>query len=171
MGYLEQFVRIKKGKGKNVTTTVKLPEETFYTLRNYCDNLGITLTEAIYLLVERELKEAGSNNIQQHTKYKEINHEIAATIQPNTEYEEEHTPHIQQNTTKRSSSTSSSIRFNTTEYVINEELPCPICEKWVSRGNYSRHAKGHDLTTQEIFELHQDKTKEMVQHRKEALSM
>lgn len=157
MAYLERFARTKREKEKSVTTTIKLPESTFYSLREYCESLGITVTEAIYLLVDRELKEAERSDIQ-------------SISEPIRKYEEAATSSIPHNTPRRRPPSSSS-RFNTNEYSINDELPCPLCGKWVSRGNYARHTKGHDLTTQEMFEQHREKALEMVQQRKEALLM
>jgi antitoxin component of RelBE/YafQ-DinJ toxin-antitoxin module len=56
MGYLKQFAKEpKKGKGETVVLTARLPESLYEDFKGYCDSLGLSISEAINLLVEQEM--------------------------------------------------------------------------------------------------------------------
>ncbi len=46
------------------------------------------------------------------------------------------------------------------------ELPCPICDNWYSKTNFSRHAKNHNITTQELLEGNKKRVLQMIDERK-----
>ena len=67
---------------------------------------------------------------------------------------------------------SNTNRFVTTQWQVDAQLPCPYCGQWLAATNFSRHAKRHLTTTQDIFtnEKFREKIKEMIQAKKEELS-
>jgi antitoxin component of RelBE/YafQ-DinJ toxin-antitoxin module len=56
MSYLEQFKEKPKVNGKTDTRTIRLPHETNLEFEAYCNNLNITVSKAIRLLMEKELE-------------------------------------------------------------------------------------------------------------------
>ncbi|WNS78769.1 hypothetical protein RRU94_02145 [Domibacillus sp. DTU_2020_1001157_1_SI_ALB_TIR_016] len=157
MSYLEQFARNKRRKEPSTVLTARLPDSLYGDFKERCDELGLSISEAIYLLVEREItadqkaaKETAAY-ISEHIQ----NGEEAAT---NTKPIIKHTAKIKMNTK----------RFTMKQWKVDGELPCPICSSWTNAKSFSRHAKKHHMTTQTIFTNQEyiEKANEMVEQRK-----
>ncbi|MCI2255599.1 hypothetical protein L2D08_14595 [Domibacillus sp. PGB-M46] len=162
MSYLEQFARNKRRKESSTVLTARLPDSLYDDFKERCDELGLSISEAIYLLVEREItadqkaaKEAASY-ISEHIQ----KGEEAAT---NTKPVIEHTVKMKLNTKQ----------FTVKQWKVDKELPCPVCNSWSNATNFSRHAKKHNTTTQAIFtnEEYIKKANNMVQQRKAEQNM
>ncbi|HDU1185823.1 TPA: hypothetical protein REU56_002933 [Listeria monocytogenes] len=55
MSYLEQFARNKKSKEETEVLTARLPKTLYGNFKNYCDDLGLSISEGVCLLVEKEM--------------------------------------------------------------------------------------------------------------------
>lgn len=49
-----------------------------------------------------------------------------------------------------------------TEWEIDNQVPCGICEAWIRKSNIARHCKGtHYIEVVEMFSTHYEEAKEM----------
>ncbi|WMX58488.1 hypothetical protein [Peribacillus sp. R9-11] len=145
MTYLEQFARNRRRREKTEVLTARIPESLYGDFKGYCDELNLSISEAVCLLIER---------LAITDEYK-MNDDVVDT---NTK--------VVNKVPKRSNSNTS--RFVTTQWQVDAQLPCPYCGQWLAATNFSRHAKRHITTTQDIFtnEKFRDKIKEMIQAKK-----
>lgn len=152
MGRLDKYARQSKQKEPSKVLPIRLPESTYIEFRQRCEELGLSMSEAGYLLIKEEI-----NDGIYYTTYTK---EVAATTEPlNPLIQKEH-----HSTTKKAYLPST--RWTSTPYEVNNELPCPLCNQWYSKANFSRHAKHHQLTTREILESHEDIVEQMIQSRR-----
>lgn len=163
MGYLEQFSRNRRRKEKTEVLTARLPKSLYSEFKLHCDELGLSISEAVYLLVEREMKgiESVSDELATSTEYK-VNHEA---VEANTHVDKMNDDVVAVNTRKTKSNPK---RFTTKQWKINGQLPCPVCGEWKASENFSRHAKMHGMTTEQIFksEEYEDQIKAMIEEKK-----
>lgn len=152
MGYLENFARKSKSKEKSIVLTARLPESLYEDFKEHCEDLGLSISEAVYLLVDKEMKD--QEVPKTHTTDYKNNYDVVVT---NT-IEEKPKP------IKRTANTT---RFTTKPWVVDGDLPCPICGQWVSASNFSRHAKQHGTNTHAVFtnDGHLEKVNEMIKKR------
>ncbi|SDX04831.1 hypothetical protein SAMN05444487_10984 [Marininema mesophilum] len=68
MGYLESFRRPKAPKYKKFT--VRLSWRVYRQFKKYCDRLGLSLNEAIHLLIKHELEQTNNPNELIHPPYR-----------------------------------------------------------------------------------------------------
>ncbi|MDR4191063.1 hypothetical protein FO521_30670, partial [Bacillus pseudomycoides] len=54
-GYLEKYARNKRRKEKSEVLKERLPHNLYEDFKTYCDDLGLPISEAVCLLVEREM--------------------------------------------------------------------------------------------------------------------
>lgn len=80
MGYLEQFARNQRRKEQTEVLTARLPRSLYNDFKTRCDELGLSISEAVYLLVEREMKGLDSVSDEPATtiEYK-MNDDVVAT--------------------------------------------------------------------------------------------
>ena len=144
MGYLEQFARNRRSKEKTEVLTARLPQSLYGDFKVYCDELGLSISEAVCLLVEHEIKgiesEVNTKNDINNDKEKHI--VVVENTNTNTNVVE-----VKQKT----SGTNTSKRFTVKHWVVDGELPCPKCNQWVKQSNFARHAKHHGSNTVEFF--------------------
>lgn len=175
MRYLEKFAR-KRNKEATEVLTARLPESLYHEFKTYCDSLGLSISEAVSLLVEREVR---GETPEQQTHNEHITHTSLHTnadkkndvvVIPNTNDIKKNDVVVTSNTNEYTpKQKSSNSGFVTTPWKINEKLPCPICRSWISATNFSRHAKEkHQTITKEIFtdESYLAIANEMVQDKK-----
>ncbi|MDM5294647.1 hypothetical protein QUF81_15905 [Peribacillus simplex] len=55
MPYLKQFVRNWRRREKTKVLTALIPESLYGDFKGYCDELNLFISEAICLLIEREM--------------------------------------------------------------------------------------------------------------------
>lgn len=147
MGYLEQFARNKRRKEKSEVLTARLPHSLYEDFKTYCDELGLSISEAVCLLVEREM--TGSDNafdeVATTKEYIKNTNSSDDEVKTNTKST---TNVVKKNTKENNLNTK---RFTVKQWVVNDKLPCPICGEWKTAGNFLRHAKTHGMTTEQIF--------------------
>lgn len=166
MGYLEQFARNTRRKEKSEVLTARLPQSLYSEFKQYCDELGLSISEAVCLLVEREMDSVdGAPSEIATTKEYILNDDVVVV---NTKANTSVVSDVVRK--KRNVSRTNTNRFTTKQWVIKGELPCPICNQWASASNFARHAKQHDSTTQDIFtdEENLKRVKEMMEERNRA---
>lgn len=151
MGYLENFARNRRTREKTEVLTARLPEGLYKDFKGYCDEIGLSISEAVYLLVQREM-----DSLEREATTEEI--------QPTTD-EYKPTANVAKPTTRRIGTTTA--RFTTKQWQVNGELPCPKCGEWVSASNFARHAKQHGSNTHTMFtdETNLIKVEEMIKDR------
>ncbi|WP_050183973.1 hypothetical protein [Domibacillus robiginosus] len=157
MSYLEQFARNKRRKEPSTVLTARLPDSLYENFKEHCDELGLSMSEAIYLLVEREItvnQKTGKESAAYISKHIQSGEEAATNTRP-----------VIKDTIKMQTNTK---RFTVKQWEVDRELPCPICNSWSNAGNFSRHAKKHYTNTQAIFTNQEyiKKADEMVRQRK-----
>lgn len=168
MGYLEQFARNRRSKEKSEVLTARLPTSLYSDFKTYCDELGLSISEAVCLLVEREMAgvEPAAGEVATTKEYIKNDDVVEVNTEINTEVVERKKDVVKQNTRRINSNTN---RFTTTQWKINGQLPCPICSEWKDAGNFARHAKNsHEMTTEQIFtnEKYQDKINAMIEEKR-----
>ena len=172
MSYLKQFAR-KPGKGvKTETITSRVPTEIYDQFKRHCDNLGLSLSEAVYLLVKRET-ELISKGIQENTYEKQTvsipskNEDVLELSFDDKAINSKNDmiSNLKTTDTNKKSSSKAAPRSLKKQFELDGKVPCPICNTWQSSANFSRHAKSHNKTTEEIFEQHTEKAREMYQTR------
>jgi antitoxin component of RelBE/YafQ-DinJ toxin-antitoxin module len=170
MSYLKQFSRNKRNKGKTEMLTARVPEKAYNEFKNHCEELGLSISEAVNLLINKELlsieEELEEEEIQNNTNEIDNDHKLI-TFAINSNHHNsgnDKKSNIKKNI-EESKVQSSSGRFTTTRWKVQEELPCPLCDMWVSSANFARHAKSHGTTTKEIFTTHSEKADGMVKER------
>ncbi|MGE7219656.1 hypothetical protein ACQKJC_24780 [Priestia koreensis] len=151
MSYLRQLSSSSNDKAKTEPVTTRLTKGEFEAFTTLCNETGFSVAEALRLLIQKELSDTSD------TVYKNDDKMLQNV------YEIDDKP--QQNVYKRIRTGNSSSRFTTNKWKMNNELPCPICESWISAANFSRHAKQHEMTTAEIFTIHKEKADEMLHER------
>src|SRR6476620_2975230 len=55
MGYLEQVAKNRRSKEKTDVLTARIPESLYNDFKDYCNHLGFSISQAVYLLVKREM--------------------------------------------------------------------------------------------------------------------
>lgn len=173
VGYLEQFARNKRSKEKSEVLTARLPHSLYNDFKTYCDELGLSISEAVCLLVEREVS---SVKPLENTAMNEISTTLERNVNTSSNTDNSEVvvkPNTKVNTVKKTSTTkpttNESKRFTTNPWKVNDKLPCPICEKWYAATNFSRHAKDHGTTTEQLLtdEQYKDKVNSMVAEQTE----
>lgn len=156
MDILKNYARTTNKEPTEVTS-VRIPKNMYKEFKHHCERYGLSITEAINILIRNEL---GGN-------LKEVNYEDAPKKIQEQLPQESSSPSVKLPTQPaRSQPRKQTGRFVTTEYQVDGELPCPICGEWKSSTNFARHVKtNHKKTTQEIFTENHEKAISMVKAR------
>ncbi|RAT01417.1 hypothetical protein A6E27_23070 [Bacillus cereus] len=135
--------------------SLRIPRSIYNKYKEHCDQYGLSLAEATAILIKTELGDS----------YKAPSREdVAKTIQKELPKQ----PTSIQTVSPKKQTNSNTGRFLTTQYRVEDELPCPICGEWKSHTNFARHVKSnHGKTTQEIFTEYHEKAISMVKARRE----
>lgn len=173
MGYLEKFARNRRIKENTTVLTARLPESLYGDFKGYCDDLGLSISEAVCLLVEREMVTLqGESETALAIEYKTSDDVFTTNTDEHNEIVKSNTDKhkVNTNVVKKHANTSkaNTKRFTTKPFEVNNKLPCPICGEWKSASNFSRHAKDeHGSTTEDIFtnEEYKEKVKAMIQEK------
>ena len=151
---LQQFAK-KRKKEQTTVITARLPNSKYNLFKKYCDDLGLSINEAINLLIEAELKEV--DIIIQNEA--DVNQVTIDDVINESEY-------VEEKVNTKVNTKVSEKRFVYEPYMNHEnKVACPICEKFYSKSNYVKHAKQqHEMTSEELLtsEIYQDKIKEMI---------
>ena len=145
---MERFARKREGT-RSKTITARLDPDSYKRFKEHCNSLGLTVSEAVALLVEKEIRgedrEPTTKTI--HSEHKEIQlYTSSSSPRP--------TPPRRRSGGRR--------RFTYAPYVVKGKAPCPICETWISRGNLARHMDQHDTNTEEAYKANMEKVRAMV---------
>lgn len=162
---LQQFAK-KRKKEQTTVITARIPNSNYKSFKKYCDDLGLSINEAINILVNNELKELTEVSTEVIEDNEIDKNQVTIDDVINNVDEDESEVNTEINTDKNTKGNNK--RFTTKQYEIDKELPCPICSTWQKATNYNRHVKNHVTSRKEIFtnEKYQDKIKAMIEARK-----
>ena len=216
---LRQYAK-KAQKEETTVITARLPQGRYERFKSYCDDLGLSINEAVNLLIEIELKsEAKGENsadiqetqedknqvtIDDVINYssddeKNMNNKVNNEVNKNVSRETNNDDSAEMNTkviqpkiinsakselavtaekksTKMAKSDSAennnnNKRFTVKPFVVDNQLPCPICYNWYDKSNFARHVKSqHNKNTEQFFTEHKDKALEMIETKKAELA-
>lgn len=154
MDILKNYARMVNKEPTEVTS-VRIPKSLHKSFKKHCENYGLGIAEAINILIKNELGDAYKQHLhddESNKLQKQLPKKLSSAVKKIT----------------KQSSRSNSGRFLTTQYRVEDELPCPICGEWKSHTNFARHVKtNHGKTTQEIFTEYHEKAISMVKARRE----
>lgn len=162
MGYLERFAREQRGN-RSRTITARVDPDTDKRFKEQCDRLGLTVSEAVALLIEREVRGEAEGKAGEPEANRGGIHDEHEEKQMYTYSTQKHTPTRRQRAGKRSGGGG---RFTYAPYVVKGKAPCPICRTWISRGNLARHMDQHDTNTEEAYKAHMETVEKMVEQAK-----
>lgn len=155
LGKLNKYARQSKSKEPSKVLPIRLPQSVYEQFRQLCDELGLSMSEAGFLLIREELEDS---------LYNKTTNEVAVTTERTQKsIHPESTSYTRNNTGKPSSF---STRWTSISYEVENELPCPLCHQWYSKANFSRHAKNHNTTTKELLESNEETVYTMINERK-----
>lgn len=155
MSHLRKYRRPERTKGKyTVSISFRVSQEMFDQWQAYCDNeLNLDMSEAMRLMIEEELKAAKKETLPP-----------PAAGSPRLVSAPSPLP------TKKRTLPRSQFggRFTVNPWDVQGRVPCPICENWHNRSNYSRHARtAHDMSSQELIEGNKEKADAMVKQARD----
>lgn len=156
----------RKEKSKSVVVTGRVSEDVYNKFKEICDSAGFSVSEAVRLLVINEVTPKKHVSQQESKPRPEPSSVATPHYEPKPLQSDMKPPQPKPIKSFNPTMNPNNFgRFNTNKWKFNNMLPCPICNKWVSATNFSRHAKvNHDnSTTEEIFTTYADKADEMVQ--------
>ncbi|MBT2718313.1 hypothetical protein [Bacillus sp. ISL-57] len=170
MGLLKKMSKKTEKESRNQPIATRLTESEHTAFVNLCEETGYSVAEALRLLVQQEIKgeddEMFTKRIQTFTERKQFESESKQIEPTHTQLP----PKTNTTVDNRKRIATATGRWTANEWKVNDELPCTICDAWVSASNFSRHLKKHgEITTQEFFTEHADKANEMVEQRKGTL--
>lgn len=150
MSYLRKFAREQVEDKKDKTFSIRVPSSFFLEFENHVNSLGLNVSESVYLLMQKEVNDAREKKrIQGNTNV--IQEEGSRHTSVNRD-DDKKTRRVKQRDDRESKNGG---RFFVDRWLIDGQLPCPVCEKWINRKNFSRHARTmHEMTTQELIERH-----------------
>ncbi|MGG1483531.1 ribbon-helix-helix domain-containing protein [Peribacillus castrilensis] len=170
MGILTKLSKKKGKEPRNQPISSRLTESEYKAFEELCIETGYSMSEALRLLVQQEIKgndeDTFTERIQNYSESKQVDAESKPTEPIRTPIP--YKPSTNVVNRKRVATTTG--RWTANEWKVNDELPCTICDSWVSASNFSRHLKKlHDnVSTQEFFTKYADRANEMVKERIES---
>lgn len=168
MSLLEANKRSEK-TNKTVVATSRITEKEYKDFKELCDRTGFSVSEAIRVLIQGELSPETPKRAEKPAQRKSA--PVVESV-ASEEYTEETPPEYSIPTLKpfnpRSRPPRSSFgRFTTEKWKVENFLPCPICNTWVSSSNFSRHVKSNhnNMTSEELFTQYEAEADQMVADR------
>jgi antitoxin component of RelBE/YafQ-DinJ toxin-antitoxin module len=171
---LQAFAK-KRKKEETTVITARIPNSKYNAFKKYCDDLGLSINEAINILINDELKEASKVNneiiqdviddVNQVTIDDVINSEseVSATVNNEVMADDEKEVNTKVNTKVNAS------RFTYDSFEIDKQIPCPICNEWFDKSNFARHTKNkHKQSPQQILlnDEYKEQLNNMIESRK-----
>ena len=145
---LERYARRATVGRRDKVIRARLPGDLYERFRDHCTRLGLTISEAVFLLIRDEVDRpgpgGGRKDYMEGPERRTEGHTVA-------------TPRPQAIRTRRSR------RFVVAPYVVDGMVPCPECKTWVSRSNISRHMRDlHDSDTETVYKANLETVEAMV---------
>lgn len=162
MGYLRKYARRRKERTEVITARVDA--DTYKQFKEYVEGLGLTISEAVALLIEKEVNEVSADV---YTAVSIENTDVYETTTKSTTVDTPvYKPKPKRNT--RVSQPRKSGGFSIKDYEVDGKVPCPLCREWYSYKNFSRHCKEiHGVnSTQEVIEGREEIVKELAEKRR-----
>lgn len=164
MGLLEKYGRKKTGEKRNRQIGAKIEPSLFDDFSAHCDNLGLSVSDGIRYLIIEELTKDKADKVQSETAITSIDNSVITNMKPDvppvgTKGNTEVRPKVQQPQKKTS--------VNMTGWMINNKLPCPICERWGHRKSFRRdHATKHGYeSSYDMIQSHLWKVEQMIKEK------
>lgn len=157
MSYLRKYRRPDRIKGKyTVSMSFRVSQEMYNQWQAYCDKeLNLDSSEALRLMIEEELKAV-----------KRESSPSSAAGSPRLVSVSSPVPTEKKNLPR----SRFGGRFTVNPWEVQGRVPCPICENWHHRSNYSRHARtAHDMSSQELIEGNKEKADAMAEEARASI--
>jgi antitoxin component of RelBE/YafQ-DinJ toxin-antitoxin module len=184
MSLMKQYARNKRNKENTIVLTARLPESLYNKFQSYCEEYGFSLSEAVNLLIDNEVssietdiepntKDVKMNDVETKVNTVEYNENTnkdelnTITVEMNTVENKEVKANTNKSQTTTPKRTTNTKRFTVQPFVVEGELPCPVCDKWINHSNFARHAKKqHEMSTEEFFNEYKDQINTMIEAKK-----
>lgn len=172
MSLLEANKRSEK-TNKTVVATSRITEKEYKDFKELCDRTGFSVSEAIRVLIQGELNPETPKRAEKPAQRKPAPVVAPVVAVENTEEAspEYSTPAPKSFNPKSRPIRSNFGRFTTEKWKVENFLPCPICNTWVSSSNFSRHVKTNhnNMTSEELFTQYEAEADQMVADRNAAM--
>jgi hypothetical protein len=179
-----------KQRGKkdtlNCPVSTRLSKSEYEKFEQLCENTGYKMSEALRMLIVNELNTSGKQNVYDTKRLQYVNDTfVDKSIQNDTNGKQSVNESIQNENKsiqdddgkvivgdqvfeKKKTTSGRKGRFSLNRWKVDNRVPCPICEEWVSAANFSRHAKDiHKSNTKAIFDNLEEKADELVRTLKD----
>lgn len=158
---LEKYARKPRGAARNKPVSTKLTQQEYKDFTAYVDSLGLTVSEALrYLVIEEVYKNQDETGISKPT--------AATTNQRSDKQQQDKIPlDAKKKTTETPRKTPANRRSGyLNRFKINDEWPCPLCDRWFSTKRYARHVKTQhaDMSSEEFIKQNEKKALQMVEN-------
>jgi hypothetical protein len=151
MSILDQYAKQPMTERRTKTAGTKLEPTLYNKFVEHCEKRGLNTSEALRFLIIELLKESSETKVTQKQESKKQRLTKVSKEKPHeTESKQKKTTgHLQ-------------------SFTINDQLPCPICDKWILKKNYPRHCRqSHQTTNIELIQSHLEKVNQMVEQQRE----
>lgn len=138
MNILKRYAKTTTKEPTEVLS-LRIPRSVYNNFKKHCERYGLSMSEATAILIKSELGD----------DHRAPTHEDVVNSLQKEVTKKSPTP---QNVAPKKIPRNQTGRFITAKYQVGNDLPCPICNDWLSQSNFSRHAKQkHNKTTQELL--------------------
>lgn len=146
---LHDYARNKRPKEKTEVLAARLPASAVKEFKELCGDLGMTVSEAVYLMVEDQLA-LKSGDVNENCLQKKFSDNKLLTN--SLDDDKIVNKRVNKIVNKRKQPTGEK-RFTVNNWKVDGEIPCPICKEWTNFSNFARHSKQrHEgMSTKEIF--------------------
>ena len=177
MSIIKKYSRKVDNEPKLHPITTRVTNEEYTSFDNLCKENGYTLSEGLRLLVKQELNSLDQDVAESTETYSaprrapqaarrrtatKVNtpHSIPVKVVASKAPTDPDGPKVIEKKQGRK-------RFVSIPWRIEDDLPCPLCDLWISASNYARHARSfHESTTETLLTTFEAKANQMVEDRK-----
>ncbi len=159
MTVLRKYAKPKKEyTTEKRTLSVRIPADLYDRWQAACEDNGFSMSEGIRLLLELDLKANEETAATYDTRLPGGNLLLTDSSDGSEGYE-----------SKRTSPNNNGRAGSVKPYMVNNQLPCPVCGTWSSKVNFARdHTKKHGFkNAYEFIQANKEKVREMIKEREE----
>lgn len=161
MSLLDRYARLPVTERRTKSVGSKLEPSLYKAFVEHCTKRGLTTSEALRYIIMEIIEEEKTSSNQEYQRLTDSNKEEHYSNVVVTGGTEKKTK-VNEPAIKRKKKVNDVGRWT-----VNNQLYCPICNKWGLRKNYNRHSKTHGFNTgYELIQAHMETVEKMVQEKK-----